>query len=83
MYIYQINRYQKVKIGSVSRILQGSVLGPMLFNIFINDMYLFDLGSDICNFADDNTIFACGNDLNEIAMYLEHGLVKFSRMVLM
>lgn len=48
----------------------------MLFNIFINDLFLFGLGSEICNFADDNTIFACGNDLNEIVMYLEDDLCK-------
>ena len=38
---------------------QGSILGPILFNIFINDLLLSKLESDICNFADDNTLYAC------------------------
>ena len=33
---------------------QGSILGPISFNIFMNDIF-FLLGSDLHNFADDNT----------------------------
>ena len=34
------------------------------------------MSSEICNFADDNTIYTCGNDIHEIVMVLENDLCK-------
>ena len=45
---------------------QRSILGPLLFNIFINDIFLFIEKSDICKFADNNTLFSCGDNLSVI-----------------
>ena len=38
----------------LSRILQGSVLGLFLFNIFINDLFCFTSKSEKCNYVDDS-----------------------------
>ena len=82
MYSYLKGCAQRVKVGSSYSSLsnikigvpQRSVLGPMPFNIFINDLFLLDLGSEICNFADDNTIFTRDKNLEEVIDKLEDHL---------
>ncbi len=76
---YLSNRRQRVKInGSFSAwkdtnlgVPQGSVLGPLLFNIYINDIFLLMNGTEICNYADDTTIYSCGYDIRNIIIKLE------------
>ena len=50
---------------------QGSVLGPLHFNVFVNDIFLFVRCTNICNCADDTTIFACHPTLETIISQLE------------
>ena len=47
-------------------IRQGSILGPLLFNMFINNIFFFTEKSGICNFADDNTLYSCDRNLLHI-----------------
>ena len=51
---------------------QGSVLGPILFNIYINDIFFTLKGVDICNFADDTTPYVCDSNLQSVPETLEH-----------
>ena len=78
---YVSNRWQRTKIcGNISswaELLQGvpqdSVLGPLLFNIDINDLYHLTEFTYACNFPDDTTFFACNSDFEYLMERLEHG----------
>ena len=37
-----------------------------LFNIFINDLFFFSARCEICNFAEDNSLYSCGMNLDNI-----------------
>ena len=53
-------------------VLQGSVLGSLLFNVSLNDFNC--IHSEVCNFADDNTIFACDETFESEASNLEEDM---------
>ena len=82
IHIYLSNRKQHVKVGSQSSewleiksgVPQGSVLGRLFFNIFINDFLLEDKGSEICNYAYDTTICANGNNIDGVILSVEEDL---------
>ena len=65
---YLVNRLQRIKIASIlSSYLEilrgvpqgrGSILGPILFNLFIKDLIFFIKETEVCNFADDTIIYS-------------------------
>ena len=77
---YLSNRYQRVKIGStfssyleiLRGVPQGSILGPLLFNLFINDLMFFIQETEVCNFADDTTIYSYSPNYEEANLKLSN-----------
>ena len=45
-----------------SGISKDLVLGPLLFNVFMNDIFIFLITCDMCTYADDGTLYAYSKD---------------------
>ena len=45
---------------------QGSVLGPILFNIFLSDLLLVMKVTEFTRYVDDNTLYDPGNFIEDI-----------------
>ena len=66
-----INRYQCCKMNNsfsqwksvLAGVLQGSFLGPLSFNIFIDDIFLVLQKCKLVNYADDSTMYSFGKTL--------------------
>ena len=46
-----------------------------LFSIFINDLFLFIRKSGVCNFADDNTLYSAGKNIENVISDLKTDVV--------
>ena len=53
LYPYTLSTWAEITVG----VPQGSVLGPLLFDIYFNDTFYFISEVSMTNFADDITLY--------------------------
>ena len=80
LFSYLHGRKQRVKISNsrsswtvlTKGVPQGCILGPLLFNIFMNDMFLFIEKCHLYNYADDNSLDSSSENLTDVLYNLRH-----------
>ena len=84
IYSYLKERKQRTKKNSsfsvfdeiLFAVLQGSILGSLLFNAYICDLF-YDIDDlDFASFADDNTPYSCLSDMISVLGQLKGGIDK-------
>ena len=81
---YLLDRKQYVMINDVSSdeesvcygVPQGSIFGPILFIIYLNNLLTLNTSGSILSFADDTAVFYTDNSWSNLKKQLENDLAK-------
>ena len=70
LHSYLSGRKQRVKVNGFSRIGYRCIVGPCLFNVFINDLNFSVQLSSLRLYADDTTAYASNTDISALELSL-------------
>ena len=62
--------------GFIRCSVQGSVLGPILFNTFLSDLFLAMKETEFTSYADNNTLYDTGNTIEDVISSLQESSEK-------
>ena len=83
---YLSNRMQQTSCGSelsdalplTFGVPQGSILGPLLFLVYINDLPSITNKCNVSLYADDTVLYCCASDVNDLEKNLNEDLFKLA-----
>ena len=83
---YLTNRLQRCKINNSFRewgkvlngVPQGSIIGPLLFNIFLNGVFLSLQKCDLAHYGNNTTLYTYDKSISSIMNSLSHGFAILS-----
>ena len=84
LYSYFSNRTQRIKVNENFKdrtdyefgVAQGSILGPILYNINMTDLFYECEDSNVASYADDTTPYSCATDIPSVALELQASATK-------
>ena len=68
-----MNSHTSPSVNLTHGVQQGSILGPLLFNLYINDLPEV-IGTNMILYADDSVVFASANTLHEVCQKVQRDL---------
>ena len=71
--------FSKVLLGSQFGVPQGSVLGPLLFNIDMINLFYECEDSNVASYADDTTPYSCATDIPILSLEVQASATKLFR----
>ena len=70
--VYKKRNFGALPTETLFGVPQGSILVSLLFNIFLSDLFFIMNDVDFPSYADDNTSFFVGDDLNDVILKFQN-----------